>query len=276
MSEFKKIVRKQNQDLECPYCGAVYNIHMMRCPYCDSVNEFGAEEDYLDDLEDIRTKLEDADDLSKELYTDTAKRTLGKAVKVLIVIAIILAFIATVVFAAYKSFEAYQYKKQKEELAWQRENFVKLDEWYENGDFESVQNFIYDMYGRGESHDIWNWEHYQFYQAYSKYSYIKQYVEESDTKEHDSYDEAYFFDDAMELIFDVWDIKLNTAKSITKTDYEYIMEYRDYTREVIKEFYNLTDEELDAIKSEVIYDSPSVGVDRRKCDAVLEKLKSEM
>lgn len=276
MSEFKKIINSKGSEIECPYCGAIYDIHMERCPYCDSINELGAEEDYLNDLEDIRKNLEMQDDFTQDMYVDAAKKTMKKALKVLITILIVLASIVVVIFIAYATFKAHQEVKQRQELNWQKENFKKLDAWYDAGDYDAINDFVNQMYDNGEYHETWRWEHYEFMQAYYKYSYIKEYEEKYNDGTLYGYEEKYFFNDAMQLIFDVWDIKLNSAKNINKKEYNLIMEYREYARDLVKEYYNLSDEELDEFSKEIQYDPPGVGIDYNKCDKLLEKIKSEM
>ena len=276
MSEFKKIINSKGSEIECPYCGAIFDIHMQRCPYCDSVNEYGAEEDYLDDLEDIRKNLEMQDDLTQDMYIEEAKKTMQKVLRVLLIILMILVSIGVAIFIAYTTFKAHQEAKQRQELKWQQENFKKFDEWYAAGNYDAINDFYNQMYEDGEYHETWRWEHYEFMQAYYKYSYIKEYEKKYNEGTLYDYEEKYFFSNAMQLMFEVWDIKLNTAKNINKKEYDLIMQYQEYARALVKEYYNLSDEELEEFGKEIKYDPPGVGVDYNKCDKLLERIKSEM
>ena len=45
--------------LHCPNCGAQYEAGLLHCPYCKSVDDYQDETEYLEDLDELKDKLED-------------------------------------------------------------------------------------------------------------------------------------------------------------------------------------------------------------------------
>ena len=45
--------------VHCPHCGAEYEEGLLHCPYCKSVDDYQDESEYLEDLDELRDKLED-------------------------------------------------------------------------------------------------------------------------------------------------------------------------------------------------------------------------
>ena len=51
--------RKTVKMLHCPNCGAQYEAGLLHCPYCKSVDDYQDETEYLEDLDELKDKLED-------------------------------------------------------------------------------------------------------------------------------------------------------------------------------------------------------------------------
>ena len=51
--------RKIVKMVRCPHCGAEYEEGLLHCPYCKSVDDYQDETEYLEDLDELKDKLED-------------------------------------------------------------------------------------------------------------------------------------------------------------------------------------------------------------------------
>lgn len=280
MSEVSKMINKMPKDIECPSCGAIFDIHLDRCPYCDSVNEYGDEEKYLKHLEDIKDNLENVQYIPENVYKDEAKSGMKKAVKVMIIILIILFGLSVAIFTVVKIVERKQLNEEIAQIKWEQENYPALDEMYANEDYEGLFAFWNTLYeDDGYKHySIWTWKHYDFLSAYRDYATIKGYwddIKEGKGQKGD-YRYKYGFSDAVVLIYTPWDTKKDVAKTINERDYEQIMGYVEYAREFLHEVFHMSDEDIDNLKDEILMDYPGTGYDYAKIDKVFERIKDEV
>ena len=58
----------------CENCGAEIDAHEKACPYCGHINPAGAEEAYMDRLEDLQEDLEDLRDHGRRSDREEMKR----------------------------------------------------------------------------------------------------------------------------------------------------------------------------------------------------------
>ena len=268
MSEtyFEKLTKEHNPLVKCPYCGAEYDINLDFCPYCDSANEFGQENAYMDRLEDMEKNLGEMSDYASETYNREAKGTLKKIlVPVLTILAIVV-----LIFSLLKFVNNYLTDSHvKETLDWQSENFPKLDEMYEAGDFEAMNDFIEDVLSSKDFHrtEIYNWSHYRFASAYGHYAFLKD-IDEGE------YDIGYIndmkdfiFNDALELAYGAWNTQLD-ERVITKRDYEYIQTYKEYVQDFMNRRFGITD--LGEIARQCQLEPPAIGFELAKIRKVMD------
>jgi hypothetical protein len=145
------------RQVECPNCGAVFDAEETRCPYCAYINPEGAEAKYLKDLENRRRELDSVDDQVRSEYRREIKKSAGKALKAVLIIALIAALIGGALFVAEKRLFQKDRDDYAAELAWEHARFPDYDKLFEAGDYEELIEAIAED---GETHDVWNWEHY--------------------------------------------------------------------------------------------------------------------
>lgn len=150
--------------LRCPNCGAQYREGLLHCPYCRSVDDYQDESEYLENLDEIRDRLED---MPEELIRDQRKIQKREAVRdmkkiflrVGLAAAVILLLIGAAAFydnvVSGNSGEKRR-EKEREEYLWKQEYFPRLDELYEKADYEGLLELADSTDNRG----IYDWEHY--------------------------------------------------------------------------------------------------------------------
>lgn len=258
MSKALEYINRQEQTLECKNCGSFYDIHLQKCPYCGTVNEFGDELEYQAKLQDINKDLWKMKDVSEEAYEEELKTKSKGALKIVIGIGILL-LIAVVIFIIIKKAET---TKDEEaaiaELMWENQTFPKLDDFYENGDIDSLVEFYGNFLGNEEYEDfsVYNWEHGELMVAAWEYNEMKEIIASPVQDPDDELSKKeLILNYAMTLRYGQWDTKLNTTKSISKKDYGYIMEYVDGANDILHNNFGLSEEEIEDTYQSVLIDA---------------------
>ena len=159
---------------KCPNCGAVIDIHDPKCPYCDYINPAGAQEKYMRELEEKREKLDNVDEEAAELYNTEIKKK-GKRLAITIAVTAAVILLGVLVFSLKGRIWGDPYGRTAEEeiqeIAWQKENFPKLDELYNAEKYDDLVDLYFRFLDDG-NHDLWEWEHYSFLDCLGRFSLL--------------------------------------------------------------------------------------------------------
>lgn len=274
MKNVEKLIAKENQTIECKSCGTTFNIWLDKCPNCGTANEYGSEYEYLEKLDDIHENLEDISNIPIETVKDEAKKSSKTIFKVFFTILIIAGLIFAIFLYATKKIEDRNFENYKELITWQKTNFPKLDEWYEAGDFDAILKFENDMYLAEDynysTRNLWDWDHYEFmlaYKAYDSSVYYNEHPEDMDNE----ITRIYAFYDAMQLVYENWEAKLDPVNSITKREYNLIMGYKEEALAFLNDQFGLSEDMVMSLKDDICYDPPGVGVDYNKCKTYVKE-----
>ena len=153
----------------CRECGAPIEELAERCPYCGAINELGAEHKYMQDMYDLKDDLKEVGNIPSEEIKAEVKSNVhftGKAVAVLLALVLILAAVflflrysGDIIYSVYNKMTDTRMADTREQMQWERENFPKLDAWYEEGDYDSILAFCneIDAATDGISYSYTNW-----------------------------------------------------------------------------------------------------------------------
>lgn len=145
----------------CDSCGAEFEENLAKCPYCGSMNVKGAEREYMEKLEDVQEDLEELEDAPLDELTDTVKKQGLFLAKVFLVVLAVVGILALARFIL----ERRDRWDPKAEYAWQQEYYPRLDQLYDEGDYDGMVDLALEAMGEDNA-AIWKWEHYDFYEAY--------------------------------------------------------------------------------------------------------------
>lgn len=140
----------------CPSCEADYDDMLPKCPYCGSMNYKGAEAEYLDKLEDVRSDMEELGSVPEE-ETRREFRRQGRFFKIVLVIVAVLALL----FGAWYWWVNWEPERDpKADYLWKQTNYPIFDELYEQGKYEE----LVELYIKAieEEQPIFQWEHNEF------------------------------------------------------------------------------------------------------------------
>ena len=139
----------------CRECGAPIEELAERCPYCGAINELGAEHKYMQDMYDLKDDLKEVGNIPSEEIKAEVKSNVhftGKAVAVLLALVLILAAVflflrysGDIIYSVYNKMTDTRMADTREQMQWERENFPKLDAWYEEGDDDSILAFCNEI-----------------------------------------------------------------------------------------------------------------------------------
>lgn len=155
----------ENEKVICENCGAEFDIHEPKCPFCGHINMVGAEEKYMQDMEEIKDRLDHID----EEQVETIKQEVKKSWKlVIIIMASILAIVLIFAIALY----AYQrtmsahfdslglYESDPLEVErWNDAHLADIEAMYEAGDIEGLVDFYGELSDSSNYGAFNNWEH---------------------------------------------------------------------------------------------------------------------
>ena len=158
--------------IKCQNCGADIEELVPRCPYCGAMNEAGAEHKYMQDLYKLKDDLEDLGDMPQEEISDEVKihaKFTGKAFGVIVLIVLLLVgiflflqFSGDLIWKAHEVITHTRSADAREQMQWERKYFPQLDTWYEEENYEAIQNFFNetDEAADGIQYNYSNWEHW--------------------------------------------------------------------------------------------------------------------
>ena len=205
--------------LRCPNCGALYKEGLKHCPYCRSVDDYQDESEYLEDLDDLKDRLE----------------------------VLLFAGLRFVDRAVLGNSEENRLKEQKEEYLWKQENFKKLDEMYANKDYEGLLEFDENCQNSG----IYDWEHYPLLEGLKEIRFaeteirtIEHMIEEKKT-ESDEYTDSL----AM-LLRDELELEYFDMREAAEEDKEIVRERSAVCREDLQSRFSLTEEERSRLEEQ--------------------------
>lgn len=152
----------------CGNCGAEFDDSLPKCPYCNAIYEIGAEREYMEDLGELKEDLSELSEVPEEVYKKEISKNVKKVMVIVLIVIVILLAILGLKHLAEQIIWGSQEVDTKEQMLWEKENFPKLDAWYEDGNYEAILDFQYQV--AEEGHYIYDWEHFWFITAYGDYS----------------------------------------------------------------------------------------------------------
>ena len=219
----------------CGFCGASFEENLAKCPYCGSTNIKGAEREYMGELEDVRKDMGELDNAPLE-ELQTAVKKQGYFLKRFFVVILVIAAAAVLVIFALTREEKRDYKEQ---YLWQQEYFPQLSQLYDNGEYDAMLELAAHALADNPSVTLWDWEHYNFYNAYFYASNFEFLLRE---REKGQLSESGY----SSLFFEEWELvcleEFEQTK-YTKKELEVLAPYIELAREALASDWGMSDRE---------------------------------
>ncbi|MBQ8599638.1 MAG: hypothetical protein IJ411_05940 [Oscillospiraceae bacterium] len=168
--------------MRCPNCGAEYDDLEVQCPFCKTFNYQGAENQYMEKLEEIRSNMEELNDVPITVYKREVKQHLNFSAKV--VGGILLAVLLLFSFGwAVNACDARLWKQDHQKiLQWYDTNLPQMNRWYEAGDLEALSTFHQNL-SEEEYTAFYSWDHADVIFSYECWKHIEAVYEALDKGE---------------------------------------------------------------------------------------------
>lgn len=154
----------------CKECGAEFEEREPACPYCDALNYIGAEAQYMDNLEDIRSDLSEMSDDAKEAYTSSAKKSTIVIIVTLCCLLLVAAIVLSLILITHAIISATEDEDLvKAQMLWREQYMDDLDAMYEAGEYDEILAFI-DEHAEDKGFSFYSWEHSDFIEVYNTYT----------------------------------------------------------------------------------------------------------
>lgn len=154
--------------MKCKQCSAEFDEHLSQCPYCGELNYIGAEEEYLNHIREINDDMAAMTDDAEEEYKSGFKKVFTVVVGIFCGLILLIGLIFGIILLRYKHLEKQNEARQRAMTIWKNNNYGKLDELYEEGNYDELWSFL-DEHANDEGYNPYNWEHMDFLLTYQKY-----------------------------------------------------------------------------------------------------------
>lgn len=247
--------------IKCKECGALIEEQVERCPYCGAINEMGAEQQYMQDMDELKDDLEDLGNIPKEEITREVKKHLKFTGKTVVITLIVVAVLAVVLLLANKSWDIYMKVYEvthhirsadaREQLLWEKENYPQLDEWYEEENYDALLDFYreYNYADSGIQYNMSNWEHYALLSYYDEYRECMDFWKRlKDGEIPYLYEYQSPFYEGLDLVYSRNAMYRNDG--LDEKDAATIEKWRKDAADFVKEIYDIDDDEIQRLIQE--------------------------
>ena len=150
----------------CENCGAEIDAHEKACPYCGHINPAGAEEAYMDRLEDLQEDLEDLRDHGRRSDREEMKRQGRRLFRIGLILALVIG-LATAGLISLDRLWMRSARDEKALMEFQKKYFGELDALYAAGDDDATLEYMISLLDSGEKgvEAVYDWKHYEYIEA---------------------------------------------------------------------------------------------------------------
>ena len=252
-----------SEQILCPNCGAGFSADDVRCPYCGALNPSGAEEAYMDALEDIE------DETSKLIGTTQGKllSSLQSSTKRTIAIVILVVVVLGGLFALFNCMGAHDERRAIQEYqareTFRTNYFDEFDRLYEAGDDDALSNYVWNLIDDPGFEAFYSWEHAGFLEVHDGWETLK-------SMEGDIAAGTCGIDDytwAVSLAYRMAGLDVNGSSlmgTLSPEEEERAADYRAYAREFLRNTLRMNDEEVAAFAKQVTDEDGNIQKDQLK------------
>lgn len=236
-----------NKKIVCRFCGGEYDEMEPKCPYCDSTNYQGAEAEYFEKLEEVRSDMEELEEIPQE-ETERVFRKQGRfLVRTFLIIGGIFLLFALVVLWSDS-----RYKEDvRADYLWKEKNFPYMNELYEQGKYEELIAFYFD--DSNADAPVWDWEHSEFCETYDELGWLNWYL----GKEQEG--EQLTKDDYVSILYYELDLMALSMRDADEQTLAYYAEDIEAVRADFEERFQMSEEDYKQFMSRMEHNGGWIG-----------------
>ena len=248
---------------KCNNCGAEIELQNPKCPYCNAINEIGAENRYMENLDELKEDLSELPEEAENIY----KKEMAGGLKKVLVISAVIAVLLLLIGGSFFLYERYMEKKYsydpKVQLMWQREYYPQFDKLYAEKNYDAIVEIMDETY-EDEGYSIYNWEHSNFILKYQGYQTFMERVDYMTDKETANKKTAQFMvGDAMLFLF------FTRESDYLEEEWTMMQEWVPDYEKVLYEDMKFTKEEAEELYEKI---NDNGFIDYEECDKYTAKI----
>lgn len=236
----------------CPNCGAKLKDSDVTCPYCGTVQPSAAESEYMHKLEHLKQDVQNLEAFPTKEYTRELKHQGIFTAKIIIIIVGIFFLLFAIGVSILYGSRYIEKKELREENAFVKEYFPKLNELYASGDDEEVYTYINSLYDLDGSTALYRWKHMDYYNYYTLYMDVKLLNDAIADGSYNEYDISGGFYSAMVLTRE--DFSLYRKDNLTETELAKLDTFIQESETLLLEHFHLSSEEADQVYQNCLED----------------------
>lgn len=223
----------------CPNCAAEYEDTLPKCPFCGTMNYKGAEAEYMEKLEDVRSDMADLGNVPEEVTRKELKKQGKFLKKLLLILGVIVLLGAALMVWGNRESE----RNLQEDYLWRQTNYPIFDEMYADGEYEELAELCSQAIQ--EDLPFFEWEHAAFCEVLEDLFYVDMILDyEADGKEMTS----YYYED---LLYYGWKMQGSYLEDrLSEEEMELVKPYTVRLKEDFATRWNFTEEEREAFEKE--------------------------
>lgn len=242
----------------CVYCGGEYEDNLPKCPYCDSTNIKGAEAAYMEQLEEVRSDLEDLTEVPVQETKAALKKQVRFFIKIFAIVLILIVVLSGVIY-----WMSHRYDRDvKKDYLWQAESYPMMQELYDAGKYDELAVFVDQAVE--EDRPVWEWKHSTFVSYYKQIRQLKEDYKIENLRE--IYSQGY-----CEIVFyDALRVQgMEFEENLTDKDKEILESYAGTVKEEFQSRWEMSDEEYESFYQKL--KNQNGYIEMSDCDEYIEK-----
>lgn len=157
--------------VQCSSCHGLFENTEAKCPFCGTFYYEGAEQQYLESLEDIVEDFEELREQPKEELQEQTLDTSKNLLKIFLKTAVCLGIVAVIAYSWISNSRKAPLTEveQKAQILWEKETYPQLDQWYAEGEYDKIMSFYDDLLAdENNPYSMSQWEPLMFLLKYDE------------------------------------------------------------------------------------------------------------
>ncbi|GEM_PF-3208771 len=225
----------------CEYCGGQFDPTLPACPYCGAAYEPGAEKQYMEHLKAIQKNLGDLKDEENLAAFEPALKRKGSLRSALIRLLVIAAVLTVGMVSLFYSLGKRNVAKRKAEYRYNREVYGRLDQLYEDKQYDQLVEVLNEEAEKG--HYLFQWKHYDFYRRIQSIVIGQDALEHVDEKKQSAQVKQARL--ALILKAELEALDYSLYEDLDQDERDYLTERTDFLREDYQTRFSLPEETYD-------------------------------
>ncbi len=220
-----------------------------RCPYCGAINPIGAEQAYMDALDDLRDETDELDDNAESSIKSSLRLNAKTTITIIVIAVAVLAALFLVVNCADKHDEQQALQSYQAREDFRTRYFEEFDRLYEAGDDDALSEYVWSLMDDPGFDALYSWKHAGYLEVHDGWQALRSAADNRGSREFGIDDYTWSTGLALRLAqFDHNDIP--PSAMLTPEEEARAAEYRAYAHQFLHDTLQMSESEIAAFAAE--------------------------